>query len=765
MANEIQGQQDVLSIPVAGTPKPSNSTINTEVPRIDGRYKTTGTAKYTSDYNLPGMVYAVPVCSTIANGSIDAIDTNKASAMRGVIRLYTRENLPKIYRANATAGSRLDEHRPPLSDDKIDYAGQYVALVVARTLDQARDAADAVVVRCKEDKANATRDLAEGMVEEKLRQGNKRGETGPAFEVAAVKVDETYETPIEVHNPIELHASVAQWTGQKYVLYETTQSIFAQRDLLAQMLGVPKEQVQVIMRYLGSGFGGKLWPWPHSVLAAAASRDLNLPVKLVVDRHMMFKTVGHRPQTTQRMRIGATLDGKLTSLQHDYTSDTSILSDLAENCGMATPVMYTTPNLMVRSSIVKRNVGSPTAMRCPGTVPGIYALESAMDELAIKLKMDPVQLRLINEPPNDPSNNRPFTSRHLVECMKLGAEKFGWSKRNPEVGSMRKGDLILGWGMAACSYRSNRGNCKATVHLNDDGKATVLCGTQDIGTGTYTIFAQIVHAKTGVPIDHVDVQLGDTDQPEGPHSGGSWVTGTVLPAIDKACEAAIQSLLGIAVQTPSSPFHGAVSNELAFTNGVVHRKAESESSGVAFADLLKRAGLRAISGDGESAGSFQDRNAQAYSSHSFGAQFVEVEWDPGIARLRVSRVVSVLDVGRVINLKTARNQVEGAIVMGIGMALFEEAIYDQRTGHPLNANLADYIVTTNADCPIIDAIFTDFPDPIANTYGARGCGEISLAGLAPAITAAVYHATGVRVRKLPVRIEDLLTADAHSLTA
>lgn len=766
MDHEIQSDSTTAGIPVAGMPKPANSTINTAVPRVEGRYKTTGTAKYSSDHNLPGMVYAVPVASTITNGSISSIDTRKAAGMRGVLKVYTRENFPKIYRANPSdPDARVDETRPPLSDDNIAYAGQYVAVVIAKTIDQARAAASAVVVRYNQGKPNTTRDLSDGFAEKKLKDNSKRGNAASAFSTAAVGIDEIYVTPIEVHNPIELHASVAHWTGQKYVLYETTQSLFVQRNAIAQVLGVPNDQVQVITRYLGSGFGGKLWAWPHSYLAAVASRDLDVPVKIVVDRHMMFKNVGHRPQTVQRMRLGAAADGKLTSIEHDYTSDTSMLDEVAENCGSATPIMYSTPNLLVRSSMVHRNVGTPTAMRGPGAVPGLYALESAMDELAIKLNMDPVQLRLVNEPTKDESTGKPFSSRHQVECLKLGAEKFGWSKRNPKVGSMRKGDLVLGWGVAACSWHANRMGCKATVRLNDDGSATVICGTQDIGTGTYTIFAQIVQAKTGVAVEHVDVQLGDTEKPAGPLSGGSWTTATVLPAIDNACDVAVRNLLTVALKVSGSSFYGMKSDDLAFTGGKVHRKDSPAANGVAFAELLKKAGMRAISGEGESTSSHDDKNAQGYSSHSFGAHFVEVEWDAGIARLRISRVVTVIDVGRVINLKTARNQVEGAIVMGIGMGLFEEAHYDQRTGRPLNANLADYIVSTNADCPELDITFTDFPDTVSNSYGARGCGEIGLAGIAAAITAAVYHATGVRVRQLPVKIEDLLKSETQLLSA
>jgi xanthine dehydrogenase YagR molybdenum-binding subunit len=380
-----------------------------------------------------------------------------------------------------------------------------------------------------------------------------------------------------------------------------------------------------------------------------------------------------------------------------------------------------------------------------------------MDELAIKLKMDPVELRLRNEPEKDEGNGKPFSSRHLKECLTTGAEKFGWSKRNPAVGSMRQGDLILGWGMASASWGAFRMSAEVSVSLNNDGTARVSCATQDIGTGTYTIFAQIVSDKTGIPVDKVQVVLGDTSLPAGPLSGGSWVTASVVPAIAAASNAAMKSMLGIAANTSESPFHGKKVEDLALTSARIHAKDQQPGQGIAFEEILRHANIRSATGTGKSQSSFEDPTAQKYSQHSYGAQFVEVTWDPGIARLRVNRVVSVIDVGRVLNLGPARNQVQGAVVMGVGMGIFEETHYDQRNGSPINNSLADYVVSTCADAPEIDVTFLNYPDLTLNEYGARGVGEIGLAGVAPAITAAVYHATGIRVRELPVKIETLLT--------
>jgi xanthine dehydrogenase YagR molybdenum-binding subunit len=698
----------------------------------------------------------VPVQSSIGKGKIKSMDVSDAEKMRGVLRIYRFGHVPHLFRAHGDDfDAHVDETRPPFEDENVYYNGQYVAVVFAETLEQARAAANKVRVEYAPDTPNVALDLADGF-NAKMKEISKRGDVDSGFASAPVKMDQTYVTPIETHNPIELHATVATWDGEKYKLYETTQSIMNHQSAMAQMLGVPREEVQIVMKFLGSGFGGKLWPWTHDVLAAAGARDLNRPVKLVVDRRMMFSNVGHRPRTQQRIRLGATADGKLTCLQHDYVSDTSILDEVSEDCGEATPYLYSTPNLRIRGNMVTRNVGTPTAMRGPGAVPGLYALESGMDELAIALKIDPVQLRLINEPQIDESNGLPFSSRHLKECLTTGAEKFGWSKRNPAIGSMKRGELTLGWGVACASWIAMRMPCKTSLQLNDDGSARISCATQDIGTGTYTIFAQVVNAKTGVPIDKIQVVLGDSSLPPGPISGGSWVTGTVIPSIANAADNAIKQLLDVAVNGTNSPFHGRDPKELEFSGGKIRLKSDSSSTGISFDELLRNGDLRYVEGQGDSMASFMDPNAQKYSLHSYGAQFVEVEWDPGIARLRVSRVVSVIDVGKIMNPRPARNQVEGAIVMGVGMGLFEETHYDPRNGRAVNSNLADYIVSSCADCPEIDVTFLDYPDKVLNEFGARGVGEIGLAGVAPAITAAVYHATGVRVRELPIRIEDLI---------
>jgi xanthine dehydrogenase YagR molybdenum-binding subunit len=740
------------------------SVIGKPRPRVDGPLKVTGVAKYTSDFHLPGMLYAVPVGATIGSGEIRSLNTAAAERMPGVRAILHRRNIGKLFRMKEGDSfdaeiSHVDESRPPFEDDVIRYYGQYVALAVADTFEQAKAAADAVEVSYREEKPNVDPDLSpKSDKADSLKVENHRGDADRAFASAPVQVDVVYKLPPETHNPIELHSTVAHWDGSAMTIYEATQGVVNHRNVLAQMLGLPRESVRVISKFLGSGFGGKLFPWPHAVLAAAASKNVGKPVKLVISRRMMFESVGHRPRIWQRIRLGATQEGKLLSLRQDYVNHTSMLDDYKENCGEGTPFMYSTANLTVASTLARRNVGSPTAMRGPGAVPGLFATETAMDELAVKLKMDPVELRVKNEPEIDESENIPFSSRHLKECYTTGMEAFGWKKRTPEVGSMKRDGLILGWGMAACTWIAERFYAKLSLELRDDGSARIASATQDIGTGTYTVLALLAAEKLGLPVEKIEVALGDTNLPPGPISGGSMVTGSFVPAVSEAAEKLIKSLLSTARQAPKSRFAKLKSSDLAFTNGRVHKKDESPGSGVPFAELLKQGNLHGLSALGASDGTFTFGKAKKkYSSHSYGAHFVEVTWQPEIARLRVSRAVTVIDAGRIINPLAGRNQIEGAFVMGIGMALLEETNYDPRNAAPVNSSLADYIVATNADVPKLEVHFLDYPDTNLNDLGARGIGEIGLAGAASAIGNAVYHATGFRARELPIKIEHLLS--------
>jgi xanthine dehydrogenase YagR molybdenum-binding subunit len=744
---------------------PATSPIGRDTPRVDGPRKVSGVAQYTSDFHFPGLLYAVPIEATIANGRVVKLDTAAAEKMPGVRAIFHRENIGKIFRSTFGPGFAgvCEERRPPFEDDVVRYYGQYIALAVADTFETAKAAADTVRATYASEKPNVATHLeADNDPDEVLttfgprkRLDSQRGDADAAFTSAPVKLDQTYVTPSETHNPLELHATTAIWDGPTLTLYDSSQGVVNLRGVLAQMFGLPKEDVRVISKFIGSGFGSKLWPWTQCALAAAAARQLSKPVKLVLSRKMMFQSVGHRPRTQQRVRLGATPDGKLVSLQHDYLYQRSMLEAHHEDCGEATPFQYSVPNLRVTFGRTKRNIGATADMRGPGRVPGLYATECAMNELADQLKIDPVKLRILNEPKIDESLGIPFSSRHLLECFELGAQKFGWSRRTPGVGSMKRDGMTLGWGMAGCSWVAGRFPAEASVQLRDDGTVRVASATQDIGTGMYTILAQLAAEKTGVPLDKVEVALGDTTLPEGPLSGGSMATESVVPAVFAAADSAIASLLAVAASTPGSPFENRPPTELAFADGRVFVKADGAAKGVPFGDLLRRANLRLVSGSGRAEMSFGDPKPK-FSTHSFGSHFVEVTWQPEIARLRVSRVVSVMDAGRIINPLAGRNQIAGAVVMGIGMALLEHTSYDPQNGAPINSNLADYVMAVNADAPPIEVYFLDYPDKVINEVGARGIGEIGLAGIAAAITAAVHHATGIRVRELPVKIENLL---------
>ena len=735
----------------------SSSVIGQPISRIDGKLKVTGAAPYATEHAIDNVAYGVPVTSTIGSGQVTRIDTSIAEKMPGVLGVIHHGNVEPMYRPAQGFEQmiRAGETRPPFEDNNVYYYGQYIALAIAETFQQAQAAAANVRVEYQSKKPLVR--LQDSRPENKPASKYSRGDAESAFAQATVKIDQTYITPVETHNPMEMHATIAVWNQakDKLTLYETTQGVVNHHNTLCQMLDMPLESVHIVSPFVGAGYGSKLFPWPQSLMAAAGARHVGRPVKVTVPRSLMFTSTGHRPFTQQRIRLAATSDGKLVSTMHDVLQETSMVDDYVERCTDPTPILYSCANVSAIQNLVHLNVGTPTPMRGPGTTPGLFALESAMDELAIALNMDPLEFRLKNYAERDEGSNRPWSSKHLRECYEQGAQRFGWSKRNPKVGSMRNGEKVLGWGMGTCTWPGNRSRADVRVRLLVDGTARVSCACQDIGTGTYTIFAQVVSDKTGVPVDKVHVILGDSDLPPGPTSGGSAATATVLPAISKAAEQARDTLFQVATKTDKSPFQNADAKTLKMSNGRIYAQDKSADSGVAFQDVLA---LRKLSSVDAQARTESPDEAKKYSIHSFGAHFCEIEFDPGIARLRITRWVTVIDGGRMMNAKTARSQILGGVVMGIGMGLFEETVYDTRNGHPVNSNFADYIVPTNKDIPDIDVVLLDYPDPVLNEYGARGIGEIGLTGVASALTSAVYHAAGVRVRKLPIRIEDLLTS-------
>ncbi|AAZ37783.1 xanthine dehydrogenase family protein molybdopterin-binding subunit [Pseudomonas savastanoi pv. phaseolicola] len=734
----------------------SENIIGVPQRRIDGGKKVSGQARYAADHPMGKMLYAYGVYSTIANGRVVAVKDQQAKAMPGVVDIFHHGNFPALHRtpntrlsfAKMLSASKADEHRLPFEDDRVYYPGQFVALVVAESFEQARAAAHRVTVEY--DERPAVKDLDEGMRVNGARDGgagHNRGKPDSAFDSAKVKVDQTYTTPVEVHNPMEMHASTAWWQDGKLFVYESTQGVVNHRNLLANVFDLSPDRVEVRAPFIGSGFGGKLWPWPHSVAACAAARVTGRPVQLVLPRAQMFTTVGHRPETHQRLRLATDASGKLVSIRHESFNNTSMLDDYTENCGGVTTSLYACDNVLVSHKISSINRGTPTSMRAPGAAPGLFALESAIDEMALASGMDPLAFRKLNLADKDQSVGLPWSSNHLPEAIDKAAERFGWHARKADIGSMREGDEIIGYGMGACNWEAYQVPTDARVILRSDGTALAQCGLQDIGTGTYTIVAQTVSQLTGIPVERVEVELGSSSFPAGPVSGGSWVTASVMPAIAGATREALQKLRQYAV-SKDAVFAGQDAESIKVENGQLVIGEQRAS----FVDVLKGQRLSRAEGNFQSGMS----EAGKYSFRSFGVHFVEVRWDPGISSLRVSRVVSAIDVGKVVNPLAARNQVEGAIVMGIGMALFEAGEYDPRSGMPVNNNYAEYVVPVHADQPDIDVLLLDYPDYNLGEFGARGIGEIGVTGLAAAVANAVYHATGKRVRSLPISKEKLM---------
>lgn len=728
----------------------STQHIGAALSRVEGPDKLTGRARYAADFHPESMVYAYGVYSQISKGRIVSIDTDAAMQMPGVIDVFHHNHFPTLYRSPSSFADEnmVDELRTPFEDDRVLYAGQFVALVVADTFEHARDAAYRVHVDYDAESAAAT--LAQGQQTYGVTEANRneRGDADNAFASATVQIDATYTTPVETHNPMEMHATTARWSDGKLIVHESTQGVIFARNTLAKVLDVDPSDVEVHADYIGSGFGGKLWLWPHSLATCAVSRVLDRPVQFMLPRQQMFTTSGHRPETSQRVRLGADRDGHLLSISHDSVNSSSSMSTFVEATGGSTASLYKCENLRVTHSAAQVDRGAPTAMRAPGAGVGLFALESAMDELAIALDIDPLELHRRNFTDTDPSSGKPFSSNQLLVAYDQAAERFGWSKRNPEVGSMRDGELILGWGMAACNWDAMRNPCDARVAIHRDGRVTIHCASQDIGTGTYTILAQTAADILQVDIDRVQVAIGDSTFPHGPISGGSWATATLLPAVAEASRAAIGQLKDYAVLA-NGPFAQAEADDLTYASGTV-----SNGNGKSYGpgDILDPQHLASATGQAHTDGTPDN----GYAFGSFGVHFVEVSWDPEIADLQVRRVVSAIDAGAIINDKTARNQVEGAIVMGLGSALFEATEYDDRTARPVNNNYAEYLVPVNADLPDLDVILLNYPDYELNEFGARGIGEIGLTGMQAAVANAVHHATGLRIRDLPITLDKIM---------
>jgi xanthine dehydrogenase YagR molybdenum-binding subunit len=711
--------------------------IGDPIIRVDGHAKVTGTAKFSAEFDFPNLAHAVIVTSTIANGRITSMSTVKAQDAPGVVAIMTPANAPKLPQGgkagvNPPAGRVLSL----LQDNTVLYNNQPIAVAVADTLDQALYAASLIDVRYQQETPKL--DFEAGMTNAHPGGHGKdpadvsEGQLNQALAAGEIKLDEIYTTPIQNHNPMEPHATIALWEGDKLTLHDATQYISGVKQTVAKALGIPQENVHTICPFTGGGFGCKGSTWSHVVLAAMAAK------------------VAQR--THQHIVLAAKRDGTLTAIEHHVHSHTSVFEDFTEPSSVQTRMLYASPAISTSQRLVPINLGTPTFQRAPGESTGTFALEIAMDELATKLNIDPIELRLKNYAEKDPTTNKPFSSKHLRECYQQGAERFGWSKRNATPRSTRRNGELIGWGMATATYPANRSSANARVQFEPSGRVTVSSGSQELGTGTYTIMAQVAAATLKLPVDIVDARLGDSTLPKAPVSGGSQSAASVTPAVQAAAKEAQLTLLTAASNDASGAFGGTTPDQLVFENGVIRRKGGS-GTGEHFRDFIARNGNQPI---GANASAEKDQDAEQYSTHSWGAVFAEVGVEELTGMARMHRIVGVYDVGTLLNERTGKSQLIGGIVWGVGLALEEGTHFDPRNGRPVNNNLAEYHVPVNADIGDIEVYSLNIPDTKFNPLGGRGIGEIGITGTGAAIANAIYHATGKRVRNAPITPDMLI---------
>jgi xanthine dehydrogenase YagR molybdenum-binding subunit len=751
--------------------------------RVEGREKVTGKAKYAAEFALPGLTYGVLATSPIAKGKITRIDTTAAAREPGVIAVLTHQNLPKLAKTPNDAQGKKDIGAPmgflPLTGDEIFYAAQPVALVVADTIEHATHAATLVQVTYQkgEPLANFKQPKAELFDPEKVQDGKqkghtRRGEPQAAFASAPIQLTATYNHPVYNHNPMEPGSTTAHWEApDRLTIYESTQGVTRTQSAVAAMTGMPREQIRVITKYLGGGFGCKGATWPHTILTVQAAKAVGRPVKLMLTREQMFTSMGHREDQEQIMKLGATADGKLTSLVHTKKSTTSPWDNYAEPNSKIVDLLYASPAFESSYELARANVMTSTFMRAPGEAPGSFAIECSMDDLAYRVGVDPIEIRLRNYADHDYGTGQPWSSKSLKQCYARGAELFGWSKRNPKPGATRDGRYLVGMGMASASYPVHNSSGTARARLYADGHAVVQAGATDLGTGTYTVMTQVAADSLGLPIEKVRFELGDTQLPTAPNSGGSVAAGTVSSSVYLACQDVWQKLIKAAVIDRKSPLYRAKPEDVAVEKGRLFLKKDPKK-GEAFGELMKRGEMTDIEGmaQGKYGSGYEDaaaaKNADPtqkdqaghHSMHSFGAHFCEVRVDMDLGTIRVSKWVSVIGAGRILNAQTARSQIIGGAIFGIGSALMEETIRDQNFSRYTNADLAGYHVPVNADIPDMTVEFVEEHDPHINAMGVKGIGEIAMVGVAAAVANAVYHATGKRLRDLPLTPDKVLMA-------
>jgi xanthine dehydrogenase YagR molybdenum-binding subunit len=733
----------------------STSLIGKPATRVDGRTKVTGAARYAADFNQPNQLYGVIVSATAGLGRITTIKNAEVERMPGVVAVITHRNAPKLqYRPHkAIIDPTVGERLHVLQDDAVRFYGQPVAVIIADSIDNAERAAAAIQVTYES--SRPTVDHADPSVERIAPEANdrSRGDAESTIADSPVKVDEHYEIARENHNPMEPHATIAAWNGDRLTLWSKSQYLVNEQAEIAAVFGLPVENVEVICPFIGGAFGTSLRTWPHVTLAALAARHVGRPVKLVLTRKQMFFTTGHRPRSLQRIALGATAEGKLTGILHQGTGETSRYEQFTEALTTVTDYLYSCPNVRTEYRLAQLDTSTPNHMRGPGEASGIFALESAMDELSYKLGIDPIELRSRNEPKIDEAENKPFSSRSLIRCYELGAKHFGWQTRNPEPRSMRDGRLLIGSGTATATYPAFQAPANARVRLLADGIAEVEAAASDMGPGTYTSMSQVAAEFLGLPLEKVRFKLGRSNFPQTPSHGGSWTMASVGSAIRAACLGAQAQAARRAIEEAKSPVFGASLDDLEWSGGRLLRRGET--SGLAYQDIVSRTGVPI---EAEGSAKRDPEVAERYSMHSFGAVFAEVAVDPDVGTIRVRRIVGAYAIGRVVNPLLASSQCTGGMIGGIGMALMERTVLDPRDGRPVNAHMADYLMPVNLDIPKLEAHFVDEIDPYVNPLGVKGLGEIALVGTAPAIANAVFHATGKRIRTLPIQIENVLSA-------
>jgi xanthine dehydrogenase YagR molybdenum-binding subunit len=705
------------------------SSVGTPLDRIDAIAKVTGAAGYAADTPVANVAHAVIVGSTVARGRLRALDSRAARRMPGVIAVLAPGAVPRLPAAAHDPRNPGDRVLQLLQDDKIWYADQPVAVVVADTLEHAQHAAARITATYDatapvvEIEAALDEAYAPSTLGPSGEAQSSRGDLDAGLAAAKIKITQTYTTPVENHNPMEPHATIAVWQGDtRLTLYDATQGIFGVRGKIARTFGLDPRDVRVIDHHVGGGFGCKGTPWSHVALAALAAKAVGRPVKLVLTRPQMFSLVGHRPKTVQTVTLGADAAGKLTAIRHAVVSETSRFDEFVEPSALQTRHLYSCPNVVTSHRLVRIDVPTPTFQRGPGASTGAFALESALDELADALAIDPLELRIRNHSVRDEQDDKPYSSKALIECYQRAAERFGWARRDPRPGSMRDGKARIGWGMATATYPAKMSPSSAIARMTPDGTLVVQAGTQDLGTGTCTIMTQIAADAMAIPVDRVRFELGDTALPETPVSGGSQTAASTGTAV-KLAVTQLRDRLAALQTSPDEPW----------------------------AAVVARTGQPELAAEVKTA----ERPA-THSYHAHGATFAELRIDPDTGEVRVVRVVATYAAGTILNPKTARSQLQGGLVWGIGMALQEHTVRDLRTARVVTRDLADYHVPVHADVPALDVTFVDEPDPFVNSLGVKGVGELGITGITAAIANAVYHATGRRIRDLPITLDRLL---------